>query len=84
MRELEANNIRAALKASEVKIYDNDGTVVKLDMNPNLVTLADQSVYIEVAVDCTIIRTSCTTELTPSFLVIRLRWTSTVLVLIPS
>jgi transcriptional regulator with GAF, ATPase, and Fis domain len=34
MRELEANNIRAALKASKGKIYGDDGAAVKLDMKP--------------------------------------------------
>ena len=34
VRELEANNIRAALKASKGRIYGNDGAAVKLDMKP--------------------------------------------------
>lgn len=34
VRELEANNIRAALKASKGKIYGDDGAAAKLDMKP--------------------------------------------------
>jgi transcriptional regulator with GAF, ATPase, and Fis domain len=34
MRELEANNIRAALKAAKGKIYGGDGAAAKLDMKP--------------------------------------------------
>ncbi len=34
VREFEANNIRAALKASKGKIYGDDGAAAKLDMKP--------------------------------------------------
>ena len=34
MRELEADNIRAALKASNGKIYGDDGAAAKLNMKP--------------------------------------------------
>ena len=34
MRVLEANNIRAAMKASKGKIYGDDGAAAKLDMKP--------------------------------------------------
>ena len=34
LRELEADNIRAALTASRGKIYGNDGAAMKLGMKP--------------------------------------------------